>query len=71
MEEWADSLENAASTAGEKVEEYSTNLDAWTAYHEAMGAESLEEVDEPDDPEMVESEVVEEILGEVDEPAVG
>lgn len=73
MESWADSLEQAASSANEKLPEYEDNQKAWAEYKEAAERENDEDgedgvVAEPDDPELDLDELVEEIKSEVEEP---
>lgn len=83
MEAWADSLENAAGSAEEKATEFEENQRLWTAYDEELAEYEAkitrvdndesddEEPEEPEEERMEEDDVVQEILGEVDQPEIG
>ena len=75
MGAWADSLDTAASTAGEKATEFEENQKAWEEYDEALAAydsddEDAEEPDQPDSDRMDEQELIQEVLGDIEEPSI-
>lgn len=74
MSEWADSLEQAVSSAAEKANEFKKNQEAWDEWDEAeqKAAEEGRDFadDEPEEERMDEAEVVEEVKAEVDEPEI-
>lgn len=78
MEQWADSLEAAASTAEDKAGEFEENQKLWDEFRQAREAaddaadqdEEVEDPQEPDEEEMSEDDLVQEVLGEIEEPSV-
>jgi hypothetical protein len=73
MEAWAESLEAAASTAEEKASEFDDNDQVWSDYDAAMGdydPETKEEPAEPEEERMNEADLIQEVLGEIEEPSV-
>lgn len=75
METWADSLEEAASTAGNKNQELEDNVQAWNEYDQAIADydpddENAEEPEEPEDYRMDENELIQDVLGEIEEPSL-
>jgi hypothetical protein len=75
MSEWADNLDQAASTASEKLAEFEENQEAWTHYDNEMSEydaddEDADEPDEPGEERMDEMEVVEEVKSEAGTPDI-
>lgn len=73
MEQWADSLENAASEAEDKAEAFEENQKLWDEYDTACEPENVSENGEPEEPEeerMDENELVQEVMGEIEEPSI-
>lgn len=72
MEAWAESLETAASTAEEKAGEFEENQKAWDEYDTACEADNAGDKDpeEPDGERIDEDDLVQEVLGEIEEPSL-
>jgi hypothetical protein len=70
MEEWADSIEQAAQSVGEKIETFDEANQPWIDY-DRLEPEVQANTDEPEDDRPDEEEVVQEILGEIDSPSCG
>jgi hypothetical protein len=75
MEAWADSLESAASTAGDKASEYEENGKAWDEFDTDLenydpDEEDAEEPEEPDEERMDEADLIQDVLGEIEEPSL-
>lgn len=73
MDSWADSLEQASSSAADKASEFETNQSEWADYDNADAEYDSEDPDqeapeEPSEERMDEDDLVQEILGEIEEP---